>query len=157
MQLSLTAIYLLLEDLVKILMTSTSSTLKGYMISGFGAPVVLLHSSMSSKKQWCKLTRKLESKHQVIAIDLLGYGDTIFCIEKNSYSLGSETESVRLILEQHLSLADPVHLAGHSFGAATCLRFAYNYPEKVKAFTLFEPVPFHLLAKTQPLIWKLCN
>jgi pimeloyl-ACP methyl ester carboxylesterase len=39
----------------------------------------------------------------------------------------------------------PIHLIGHSYGAAVGLRFAVEQPERLLSLTLIEPVAFHLL------------
>src|SRR5512132_2915645 len=41
----------------------------GYFVAGAGAPVVLLHSSLSSKSQWIGLAERLASRFRVIAVD----------------------------------------------------------------------------------------
>ncbi|MBA2351096.1 MAG: hypothetical protein H0V78_04695 [Burkholderiales bacterium] len=59
-------------------MIETQHSLKyaaDFSVLGDGAPVVLLHSSMSHQGQWRKLAQELAPKRRVIAIDLLGYGD----------------------------------------------------------------------------------
>ena len=43
---------------------------------GTGPPVVLLHSSVSGNRQWKALIADLRDRHRVLAINLLGYGDT---------------------------------------------------------------------------------
>src|SRR4030095_7600973 len=47
----------------------------GSLVAGAGAPVVLLHSSLSSKSQWTALAERLASRFRVIPLDLCRYGD----------------------------------------------------------------------------------
>ena len=44
----------------------------GLRVEGCGPPIVLLHSSMSSKSQWRELIESLRDRYRLIAIDLLG-------------------------------------------------------------------------------------
>lgn len=47
-----------------------------YTVSGKGTPVVLIHelNPASSAKEWSKIVHRLEKKHTVYTIDLLGCG-----------------------------------------------------------------------------------
>ena len=45
-----------------------------------GPPIVLLHSSMSSKSQWRELIDSLRDRYRLIAIDLLGYGESAHAV-----------------------------------------------------------------------------
>jgi pimeloyl-ACP methyl ester carboxylesterase len=117
-----------------------------YSVSGTGHPVLLLHSSMSSKSQWKDLAKTLERTHQVIAIDLLGYGASPLPENKADYTLSDEARHIDLILNDINSATDQqIEIIGHSFGGATALHWAYANQNRVKALHLFEPVAFHLL------------
>ena len=48
----------------------------GLRVEGCGPPIVLLHSSMSSKSQWRELIDSMRDRYRLIAIDLLGYGES---------------------------------------------------------------------------------
>ena len=41
----------------------------------------------------------------------------------------------------------PVHLVGHSFGAAVALKLAQRRPDRVRSLTLIEPAAYHLLRR----------
>lgn len=123
------------------------STATGYSKHGAGAPIVLLHSSMSSKSQWKALIELLEPHYRVISIDLFGYGDVAYPPNEHTFSLRDEVERVESILDKEVPAGEPVHLVGHSYGAAVALNLTCRKPDKVKALTLFEPVAFHLLPK----------
>ena len=47
-----------------------------YTVSGKGTPVILIHglNPASSAKEWSKIVHRLEKKHTVYTIDLLGCG-----------------------------------------------------------------------------------
>lgn len=120
-----------------------------YTRQGSGTPVVMLHSSMSSKEQWLKLSSRLNNDFHTIAIDLYGYGGCKTPQDPSSFTLAKEARRIddivtKLIGTQHF------HLVGHSYGGATALRFAYSNPERLISLSLFEPVAFHLLEKQDP-------
>jgi pimeloyl-ACP methyl ester carboxylesterase len=66
----------------------------GVCIEGSGPPVVLLHSSMSSKSQWRKLVKALRDSHRLISIDLYGYGDTAWPRSREAFRLDDEVSLV---------------------------------------------------------------
>lgn len=117
---------------------------------GQGTPVVLLHSSMSSKLQWFRLMQLLSLKYKVLALDLSGYGDAPPPADKENYCLSREVDYVDAVINSAVFRNEPIHLVGHSFGGAVALRYSYHYinSPRVRSLTLFEPVAFHLLDET---------
>lgn len=107
-------------------------------------PLLLLHSSMSSRAQWSRLEQALPPRFRVIALDLYGYGDAPFPDQTQSFSLAREAARVGQLAEQLIG-EEAFHLIGHSYGAATALRYAYDHPDRLLSIGLFEPVAFHLL------------
>lgn len=116
---------------------------------GAGSPVILLHSSMSSKSQWDKLMRELCPGFYALAFDLSGYGETPYPKNQESFSLTDEAHLVEDFLKEMVPPKEPVHLVGHSYGAAVALLYNYKNPERVRSLTIFEPVAFHLLPDTE--------
>jgi len=43
---------------------------------GAGPPVVLIHSSASTNRQWRVLSDALKDRYRVLAVNLYGYGET---------------------------------------------------------------------------------
>ncbi|HYD59540.1 MAG TPA: alpha/beta fold hydrolase [Noviherbaspirillum sp.] len=122
----------------------------GISSTGDGVPVVLLHSSMGSKKQWRSLIERLRAKYRVIAIDLYGYGETAFPAQTGHFSLNDEVELVRAALADVLAPWEAFHLIGHSYGGGVALRLAFDSPQRVRSLGLFEPTAFHLLPSGEP-------
>ncbi len=118
---------------------------KGYIVSGHGPIIVLLHSSMSSKDQWKHLTHLLNPKFKIIAIDLAGYGDNELPANPQTFSTDDEVNIVENILKKETRHHEMIHLVGHSYGGAIALKLTIKILKKVKTLTLFEPVAFHLL------------
>ncbi len=116
-----------------------------WLVAGTGAPVVLLHSSLSSKSQWAALAERLAPRFRVIALDLWGYGDNAMPSTPKSFTLDDE---IRLVADRVDRLVPPhvrVHVVGHSYGGVVGLRFAQRSRGRVASLTLYEPVAFGML------------
>ncbi|MBT3550373.1 MAG: alpha/beta fold hydrolase [Rhodospirillaceae bacterium] len=113
-----------------------------YDDTGAGAPVILLHCSSSARSQWRELGETLAADFHVMAPDLLGYGDSGKWRGDAGDLIRAEAAAVRALLA---TANAPLHLVGHSYGAATALRFASQYPGVLKSLTLIEPVSGWLL------------
>ena len=114
-------------------------------VSGEGVPVVLLHGSMNTRRQWRGLQKSLEATHQVIAVDLAGYGEAAFPENPDTHTMEAEAHRVRHLIYDVLGCKGPCHLVGHSYGGAISLCFAVLFPQDSLSLTLFEPMSNHLL------------
>ena len=114
-------------------------------VSGEGVPVVLLHGSMNTRRQWRGLHRSLEASYKVISVDLTGYGEAVFPENPDTHTMEAEAHRVHRLLYEELGCEEPCHLVGHSYGGAISLCFAVLYPEDALSLTLFEPMSNHLL------------
>jgi pimeloyl-ACP methyl ester carboxylesterase len=115
--------------------------------AGSGQPVVLLHASASSSAQWQDLIRALEGQFRVLAPDLYGHGGSAPWRGPEPLTLADEAAIITALADH---AGEPVHLAGHSYGAAVALRFAQAYPERLRSLVLIEPAAFHLLRENSP-------
>jgi pimeloyl-ACP methyl ester carboxylesterase len=124
------------------------SELAGVYRSGVAGatPVLLLHSSQSYSGQWRQLIVQLQPSFDVLAIDLLGYGNAPAATvdSPESFRFADELPRILSALEQ-AQWQQPVHLVGHSYGAALALKIALEQPFPVASLAVFEPVAFHLL------------
>lgn len=128
----------------------SKSTLQGVEVIGCTSDgnkeaVVLLHSSLSSNKQWRPLINKLSDNFIIININLLGYGDAPKVEFEQEYSLGVETDRVLAIIDETIK-DNTFHLVGHSFGGACALKLAIENSKRLLSLSLYEPVAFHLFA-----------
>lgn len=125
--------------------------------TGQGTPVLLLHSSMGSKLQWYRFIQLMKKEYMMIATDLYGYGDSPFPTNRQSFSLSHEVLLVEELIDEIISEDCPLHIAGHSYGAATALRMAYKYKDsgRVLSLSIYEPVAFHLLPKDDGALEKV--
>jgi pimeloyl-ACP methyl ester carboxylesterase len=122
---------------------STVHHLSGSRPSPSNEVVIALHCSASSGRQWDAYTKLLPPGMRLIAPDLMGYGPNESWASGTPVSL--EAEATRLA--PVLTAAAPVHLVGHSYGAAVALEIALLWPGLVKSLTLFEPVRMGMLLK----------
>jgi pimeloyl-ACP methyl ester carboxylesterase len=122
--------------------------------SGHGEPVVLLHSTGSSGRQWGSLIEALGPGVHALAVDLYGHGNTPPWAAGRPLRLADEAALVEIALAR---CRGPVHLVGHSYGGAVALHVALARPERVRSLTLIEPVAFHLLRRGDPRQRRLCR
>lgn len=100
---------------------------------GCGTPLLLVHGVGSSLDTWEDLPERIAAAgHPVVALDLLGHGES--GAGNGDYSLGANASVMRDLLD-HLGI-DRVHLVGHSLGGGVSLQFQYQYPERVESLTL---------------------
>lgn len=113
-----------------------------YLDEGEGPTVLLGHCSAASHKEWAPLIEVLAEHWHVLAPDFIGYGQTGPWPAEKPFSIDADVEALLAVAE---TAEAPLHLVGHSYGAALALEAARALKDKVKSLTLVEPVSFHLL------------
>lgn len=100
--------------------------------SGKGTTLVLLHGFLENRSMWDEFVPELSKKYRVIAIDLLGHGET----DPMGYvqTMEDQADVVHAVLES-LRIRKAV-VAGHSMGGYVALAFAELYPDFVKGILL---------------------
>ncbi|MFQ5936036.1 MAG: alpha/beta fold hydrolase [Acidiferrobacterales bacterium] len=109
-----------------------------YRATGDGATtVLLLHGNFGSWRWWQPVLDSMPPGWRAFAPDLRGCGDT----ERPEYGHNIDT----LAADVHAFVAAlelaPVHVVGHSLGAAVSLQFALDHPQHVGSLTLVAPPP----------------
>ena len=82
-----------------------------YFAVGAGEPIVLLHCTGHSGRQWAELAAALRADFEVIAPDLCGYGGTAHWPGSGTFNLGVEADLVGALLEK----LDRARTPGRSF------------------------------------------
>ena len=112
-----------------------------YIIHPQQRTVVLLHSSASSARQWDRLAEVLKPRFRIRAIELHGHGEQKAWRGDTRLTLADEAALAMPTLED----AGPVHVVGHSYGAAVAIKLATMYPKSVRSLVAYEPVLFRFL------------
>lgn len=109
-----------------------------YECEGKGSPIVLLHGFCADSWMWADLKKDLlEEGHQVITIDLPGFGqsDVIPAV-----TIPQMAEAVQAVV-QELKLS-PFVLIGHSMGGYVSLAYHQQHDYNIKGLTLFHSHPY---------------
>jgi pimeloyl-ACP methyl ester carboxylesterase len=89
---------------------------------GSGSPLVLLHGIGHRWQAWAPVLDALSASHDVIAVDLPGFGRSPLLPEGRGYDMASAVQACADIFED-MGLGRP-HVAGNSLGAAISLELA---------------------------------
>lgn len=107
-----------------------------YLVEGSGEPVVLIHGLDSSAHLNWELPGVMDAlavDHQVIALDLPGYGDSDKPNDPSAYGQ-AWIEDVILLLD-HLKI-EKAHIVGYSMGGMVALKLIAEHPDRVLSGTL---------------------
>lgn len=118
-----------------------------YWDEGSGdVPIILVHGINSNVTFWQENVFALAKTHRVIAVDLIGFGDTDK--PQINYNVAMLAQFLYDFL-QSLQLKR-YYLIGHSLGSAVSLQFVILFPGLVEKLVLISPVGF-----THKLPWVL--
>ncbi len=102
-----------------------------------GRPALLfLHNGGTSHAIWLGVMARLVDRYRVVAIDLLGYGDSDH--PGHGYTMEMYVSLVGHVVET-LELARPV-LVGNCMGSAISLNYALGNPEGARALVVINPL-----------------
>lgn len=104
---------------------------------GTGPVVILVHGIASSAVTFENLVPLISSRHRVVAVDLLGFGESVapasarFTIEEHVDALSDTIDALRL--------RRPFVLVGHSMGSLIAARYAATHANRVTKLVLVSP------------------
>jgi pimeloyl-ACP methyl ester carboxylesterase len=116
-----------------------------YDDAGDGAPVVLVHGGATTSRYWDAVRAELPNGIRTITPDLYGCGSTDPCAAQQVLTHDDEAVLVRAVID---AVGKSVHLVGHSYGAAVCLRAAVFLQAGIRSMTLIEPPIYGLLLQS---------
>ena len=103
-----------------------------YTVTGAGKPLLLLHGLLESSTMWQNTIAHFKHTHQVIAIDLPGFGQSGNISEIHSMELMACVVA-EILTRENITAAS---IIGHSMGGYVALAFAENFPEMTDALIL---------------------
>lgn len=108
-----------------------------YTDQGTGPEVILLHGFLENSTMWDNLIPAMMKSHRLIAIDLLGHGQT----ESLGYihTMEMMAECVEYVLD-HLKI-ERATIIGHSMGGYVALAFAERCPNRLNGLCLLNSTP----------------
>jgi pimeloyl-ACP methyl ester carboxylesterase len=110
--------------------------------AGAGEPVVLLHSSGFSGRQWKRLAGELVTRgYRAVVPDLTGHGQSEAWPEPRPFTFRVDVERVAAIVRE----TGGAHVVAHSYGGLVALHAALAEPAAVRSLALFDPVAFAVL------------
>jgi pimeloyl-ACP methyl ester carboxylesterase len=102
-----------------------------YWVQGTGEPVVLVHAWLSSaESNWIRpgtMAQLAGQHHQVVALDLAGYGQSDTPDNPAAYGDGWVEQIKELMDHLHISKA---HIVGYSMGSMIALKFIVVHPNR---------------------------
>jgi pimeloyl-ACP methyl ester carboxylesterase len=111
---------------------------------------LLIHSGGFTSRQWRKLAHRLAASHDVLAPDLIGYGDAPWP-PGEPFHFRQDVDRLAGLLAAHGVDADrPADVVGHSYGGLLGLQLALAHPDRVRRLALYEPVAFGVLDAADP-------
>lgn len=103
-------------------------------IKGTGTPILLLHGFTGAAVNWTSISTPLQNHAQLIAVDLLGHGQTDAPERSSRYQMANAAADLMTLITM-LGL-ESTHLLGYSMGARLALYIACHYPDRVRSLTL---------------------
>ena len=110
-----------------------------YVRGGSGEPLLLIHGITTSSFIWDSLLPILGVRHDVIAVDLLGTGDSDRPVPADC-SLAAHAERLVVFIDK-LDL-DRVHLVGHDIGGGVAQIVSVRNPHRVATLGLVNTVGY---------------
>jgi pimeloyl-ACP methyl ester carboxylesterase len=107
-----------------------------YVVEGQGTPIVLIHASMGSHKEWYwpGFVSELKDEYMLILPDLRGHGESDYPHDPSQYSTMDFTSDIIAILDD---LKIPkAHCWGYSMGGTIAFWLSKYYPERFLTFII---------------------
>ncbi len=111
-----------------------------YHRHGQGESMLFVHGMTTYSFIWRNITPKLSNEFDVIAVDLLGCGDSDKPLDRD-YSLVAQAEILKKLLDK-LNI-QKVYFIGHDIGGGIGQIFAVKYPERLLKLVLINTVGYN--------------
>jgi pimeloyl-ACP methyl ester carboxylesterase len=135
-------------------LTARYTTLEGlrvrYVRAGSGPPLLLVHGIVSSIDTWRDVLPLLAREHDVVALDLPGFGAS----DQPAGLSGLVYPKVLAGLMDQLGIPR-ASIVGHSLGGAAACLLAAERPERVDRLALLAPAGFNLASDEMPWLLRV--
>ena len=108
-------------------------------IWGNGPPLMLLHGFSGSAANWTQIASAFQDRWQVIAVDLLGHGQTSVPDDPARYRMENAAADLASLIGS-LKIG-PTHLLGYSMGGRLALFTVLHYPHMIRTLILESASP----------------
>jgi len=98
-----------------------------------GVPIVLVHAGVADRRMWDDLWSHLTARHDVVRLDLRGFGDSTRRPAAQLFPVDDVLETL-----DELDI-DSCHLVGASFGAGVATEVTLTRPSAVSSLLLITP------------------
>ncbi|GBE67029.1 hypothetical protein MFM001_34910 [Mycobacterium sp. MFM001] len=105
---------------------------RAYRIAGSGPVILLIHGIGDNSTTWGPVHARLAQRFTVIAVDLLGHGQSDK--PRADYSAAAYANGMRDLLS--VLDIERVTVVGHSLGGGVAMQFAYQFPQLVERLVL---------------------
>jgi pimeloyl-ACP methyl ester carboxylesterase len=105
---------------------------RAFRIAGSGPAILLIHGIGDNSTTWATVQAKLAQRFTVIAVDLLGHGQSDK--PRADYSIAAYANGMRDLLS--VLDIERVTVIGHSLGGGVAMQFAYQFPQLVERLIL---------------------
>lgn len=107
--------------------------------------VVLLHGFTGSTKTWHHVIKQLPLDVRIIAVDLIGHGQSASPQHVTPYSMEAQVNQLEALFEA-LQL-QTFHLLGYSMGGRVALSYAMQFPNRIEQLLLESASPGLMLSE----------
>ena len=108
---------------------------------GAGPPLIIIHGSMSSHRQWQNLVDRLKARYRLIVPDLLMCDSNPGAKKLGAFSFAQDCAFIGALIQSNPA----AHLLGHSYGGVVAIKAAIEQRDKLSSLMLIEPSCFDLL------------
>jgi pimeloyl-ACP methyl ester carboxylesterase len=105
---------------------------RAFRIAGSGPVILLIHGIGDNSTTWSTVQSKLAQRFTVIAVDLLGHGQSDK--PRADYSIAAYANGMRDLLS--VLDIERATVVGHSLGGGVAMQFAYQFPQLVERLVL---------------------
>lgn len=105
-----------------------------YRKEGQGPVLLLLHGFTGSKETWTPFLQKWSKEYTVLAVDIIGHGESDAPLDYHRYEMKRVVEDLFLLLKEEQIYS--AYVLGYSMGGRVAIAFAAAYPHLVKGLIL---------------------